>query len=715
MLQWINSKKRNIQKTVTISNILLVIVFCIFFVLSSSVDVYAQEVTSIADPNSKLLQGVQIIEEPLGLPSTDIRLIIANVIRVALGLVGIVLLVIIIYAGFLWMTAGGNEDQIGKSKKILVNAVIGLAIMLSAYAIVFFVMRMLGISAGSGTGVGATIGEPGVQNFRGSGGLGQVIQDHYPSRNQIDVPRNTKIIVTFSKPIKLEELATDTNGTGIIGDCKTPINNWDQDCDSLILDDDLINISRIVSSSTSPGIFELEPIRGAALLATETIDPVSGISGIYTIVIRPYEYLGSEVEDVSYKVHLGNGIKRDDVELGNPGIFEGVSGSKFYEWLFTCSTDLDLSPPYVIDVYPAQDKIEYRNTVIQISFNEPMDPIGLQGIFIDSSNDYYFLQNGFIYLKSENSTIPLGGFNLVNNYRTLEFTPSVPCGTNACGGTIYCMPVCDIVGKNCDTDNYNLIIKAAATISENTFESQPFTGAADICGNALDGNNDGKIDAAPNTEPVFDTQKVPDNYFWDFDLVDDMDLTSPIISKVVPGPLSPWVDSDQIWGMWFNERMRIQPMYSISIDETPTPQERCNCFTRDKTIDSATGLPKNTCIPIDSKRCVLDSLWKVPSITFNEDEPVTYVEMQHGLFLDDRVQGYIPFVSSAVEDTHFNCLYPGQGPVEGVYATDKMSNYCDGNPENCCIQNNTLVFCCNGNAAENSIEKCRDSLLISDI
>ena len=78
-----------------------------------------------------------------GLGSADIRLTIARIIHVALGLLGIVAVGLTIYAGYMWMTAGGNSDQIGDAKKILINSVIGLAIILSAYSIVSFVISKL--------------------------------------------------------------------------------------------------------------------------------------------------------------------------------------------------------------------------------------------------------------------------------------------------------------------------------------------------------------------------------------------------------------------------------------------------------------------------------------------------------------------------------------------------------------------------------------------
>ncbi len=73
----------------------------------------------------------------------DFTLIVANLINVVLSILGIILLVIIVYAGALWMTAGGNSDQVGKAKSWLINAVIGLIITLAAYAISNFVIGAL--------------------------------------------------------------------------------------------------------------------------------------------------------------------------------------------------------------------------------------------------------------------------------------------------------------------------------------------------------------------------------------------------------------------------------------------------------------------------------------------------------------------------------------------------------------------------------------------
>lgn len=78
-----------------------------------------------------------------GLGTKDVRETVARIINVALGLLGIVAVVIILIGGFEWMTAGGNEEKTGEAKKRILAGVIGLAIILAAYAIAQFVINSL--------------------------------------------------------------------------------------------------------------------------------------------------------------------------------------------------------------------------------------------------------------------------------------------------------------------------------------------------------------------------------------------------------------------------------------------------------------------------------------------------------------------------------------------------------------------------------------------
>ncbi|MBT4350326.1 MAG: hypothetical protein HN726_04245 [Candidatus Magasanikbacteria bacterium] len=72
-------------------------------------------------------------------PEASLDVIVGGYIRVALSLVGILFLALMVYAGYLWMTARGEDAQIDKAKKIISSSVIGLLVVASAYAITFFV------------------------------------------------------------------------------------------------------------------------------------------------------------------------------------------------------------------------------------------------------------------------------------------------------------------------------------------------------------------------------------------------------------------------------------------------------------------------------------------------------------------------------------------------------------------------------------------------
>ncbi len=86
----------------------------------------------------------------LGGDAGSLTTTIGSLISVLLGFLGVIFLILIIYAGLLWMTAGGNEDNVKKARGILLNSVIGLIILLSAYAISSFVIDQLGTATSTG-------------------------------------------------------------------------------------------------------------------------------------------------------------------------------------------------------------------------------------------------------------------------------------------------------------------------------------------------------------------------------------------------------------------------------------------------------------------------------------------------------------------------------------------------------------------------------------
>jgi len=79
----------------------------------------------------------------IGLGTRDLRETVGGIITTAMGLLGTIAVVIVLYGGFKWMTAGGDEGKVDEARTLIIQGVVGLAIILSAYAISTFVINVL--------------------------------------------------------------------------------------------------------------------------------------------------------------------------------------------------------------------------------------------------------------------------------------------------------------------------------------------------------------------------------------------------------------------------------------------------------------------------------------------------------------------------------------------------------------------------------------------
>lgn len=78
--------------------------------------------------------------------------LIGTGINAALAMVGLIFLILMIYAGYLWLTSHGEEEPIKKAQKIIVSSIIGFILVVSAYAITVFVGQRFEVGGGGTAG-----------------------------------------------------------------------------------------------------------------------------------------------------------------------------------------------------------------------------------------------------------------------------------------------------------------------------------------------------------------------------------------------------------------------------------------------------------------------------------------------------------------------------------------------------------------------------------
>jgi len=277
----------------------------------------AQETSGLANN-----AGLDNLAGQVYLPETDIRVFIFRLINIALSFLGIILLGLIIYGGWLWMTSEGDPGKIEKAKAIFKNAAIGLVIILSSFGIVNFILKALwGGEGGGGT-------RPGTAYDVGVGALGDgIIESHYPARGQIDVPRNTMIIITFKEVLDPKTVCGAANCDG-----KTVLKTE--------------NISIFSTANGAESREDADDAKVAAKIISAKVESKDN----KTFVFRPDKFLGNQNQEQWYGVRLfGGKLKKSNGDAVKLGVAD------YYQWKFQVSTRLDLTPPQVSSIFPQPD------------------------------------------------------------------------------------------------------------------------------------------------------------------------------------------------------------------------------------------------------------------------------------------------------------------------------------------------------------------------
>jgi hypothetical protein len=122
---------------------LLIIIFTIFFSVSTEVLADESDYDFVGD------SGLRKMGEDTGYSKTifnsadSLDSNIGIFITALMSFLGVLFLVLIIFGGIKWMIAVGNQDKIGKAKSMITSSIIGILIVLGAYAISYLVLKFL--------------------------------------------------------------------------------------------------------------------------------------------------------------------------------------------------------------------------------------------------------------------------------------------------------------------------------------------------------------------------------------------------------------------------------------------------------------------------------------------------------------------------------------------------------------------------------------------
>ncbi len=327
----------------------------------------------------------------LGLTSADLVTTVINIINWALGLLAIIAVALIIYGGYYWLTAAGNEERITKAKKIILNTVIGLVIILLAWAIVNFIIQTTSnVSNGDGgstcvdgeqTACADCINGEWQENLNKS--TCQLPQDVFEIRSittscsdnatyNENVFLCSAVNVNFNQNVKTDNLRTLVETTDAIAlkveQC------GDANCSTTSQPSPLFNdpAPTIAYSGSAPTGTKAEFValgKSVSFVHAHQLFP----QDTYFKLTIPVSIKGISGKTIS-ACKGANGVPVPGCELND--------SNTAYEWIFRVGTETDTTPPKPVSSYPQfnQTKPDYpdrnvnRVPIITLTMDEPIAP-----------------------------------------------------------------------------------------------------------------------------------------------------------------------------------------------------------------------------------------------------------------------------------------------------------------------------------------------------
>lgn len=511
-----------------------ILALAVIFVFSSPVFAQAEELAEAGAAS--------------GLPQTDLISLIGNIMRVVLGLLGIIAVALMIYAGVTWATAGGDSEKVGRAKKIMFNGAIGVVIIASSFALVSFIFNRLQ-SGMVDDGFLFAGGRDTMAGRLGSGSIYLVVTARTPEPDD-SISRNSVISISFNQNLNCETVAPNlrierdgedvkgvirTLGNNIIfkpeGRCPAPL-------DTLACQD-TESCKETPETPCRVGIAD-NPACGEMPEADPPYEQGSCCPSGRTCC--------GCFEPGRYRISIAGG--KDGIR----GTTKHMQADK--SWDFEVSQFMETVSPEVVSALPQGDSVA-RNVGVAVTFTKDLDVSTLK-VYSDS----LFYENGVsdiaqATVRVTSDGLPISGRFAKMTGKAFIFRPDTPCPEP----DAFCS--CFEGLKDIDIE----LVGGAEGIKDSNCNSLD-------CGN-------GKCQ-------------------WSFRTSDEVDLTPPEVSSTEPADEETDVDRASVVRVVFSE---IVDPTSVNFDTFQLMGEVAASISVSE--DSATLLPFSIMKPETSYRCII--------------------------------------------------------------------------------------------------------------
>lgn len=342
--------------------------------------------------------------------------IIGRIVRIILSLLGLIAVIIIIIGGLMWMTSGGSPEKIDKAKKIIINALIGLLIVVSAYAIASFIISKLGGIVGPvppGPG-GCTAGQCCAPGWRCSLNKTCSLPDTICS-SSFDQFRITKIQTThggemesYHRDVYLCSAVQPVFNSGVNNDKIQDL----ADANELRIESEVCLGGTADGKKCNPpaggeGVTIAECQTGGGSCLSERLDGNWQTRNNVVIFKHPelFENFTSYSAYLPKQILDKSGRTLQDCQAAG----SCLKTASYFVWNFTTGETVDNVPPEIVSTSPIfnpgnedyPERNVSRKPSIRVGFSEPIDPTTIM-----NESDYLIPENVWLAeLDGENGAV----------------------------------------------------------------------------------------------------------------------------------------------------------------------------------------------------------------------------------------------------------------------------------------------------------------------